>query len=934
MNIVRLFPVLFLWAIVFLTSVEVSCADEPLLEPDAIQSTEERSAVDEKGVNTFESSSTKLIDGKPVGIAVDFIEEISERTGIKFHFVMNSPSFSIDLKRLMEHTGPDMISTLMPTLEREKVILFTQPYINSPRFIFTRDDIPFVASIEKLFGEKVAVVKDYVTHKTLVEMFPALDLLVFNNNEAALRAVSSGEAIAFIGDLVSTPAMINEFGLKNLKVVSPSGLPDHPLAMGIRNDWPELQSILNKGLAAIPAAEKAAIINKWSSVKFDHGISPAFVWTWVLIIAIAVLGILLLFFLWTKSLKKQVQKRTFELYAANQSLKSEIVKRKHAGEALANSESKYRDLIDNSLLGVFDADLTGQFSFINDAFVQMYDFDSTEQMLAIRSPSLWANPEDREQLHALLKKHGKVNNYEAESITHAGRRVHALISARLYNGNITGMVMDITKRKQAEERLQKSESKYRTLLENLPQKIFLKDAHSAYISCNENYARDLGIMPEEIRGKTDYDFFPRELADQYSADDKRILESGQAERLEEQYVKDGKKTWVATTKTPVRDDSGAVTGLLGAFLDITDRKQTEDALLESEEKFRTLVTNTEEIVYMIAKDGTFLLSEGKGLSQLGVKSGEVVGKSVFELYKDHPDMLEEMRRALNGESVTSEVNVGGHYFRSWYTPHKNHAGEIIGLLGLSVNITEQKQAENKLQQYQQRLKSLAVQLTLAEEQERRRIAEDLHDHVGQSLALARMQLALARMQLAAASKGLPKSDERDALFDDVSQSLLKAIQDTRNLIFELSSPSLNELGLAAAISEWMDEYVVNKHGIEAELFDHAQELSLNVDLRAILFRNVRELLTNAIKHAQAKTISVWLESRAEGLEITVQDDGVGFDSGNYRQSVDECGGFGLFSVRERMSDLGGKLTIDSEPGAGCKVVLLLPLHKQTPETEA
>ena len=838
MNIVRLFPLLFLWAIVLLISVEVVCADEPVLEPAAIQSAEVSRAADEKGVNPSETSRTKLSltpeeqawlakdhtirvrywqhppyfylkDGVVVGISVDLLNAVSKNTGITFQFENRLDRFSDVLKGLIDHQDPDVVAAIMPTPEQEKVILFTQPYINSPRFIFTRDDTPFVASIEDLFGEKVAVVKDYVTHKTLVEMFPALDLLVFNNNEAALRAVSSGEAIAFIGDLVSTPAMINEFGLKNLKVVSPSGLPDHPLAMGIRNDWPELQSILNKGLAAIPAAEKAAIINKWSSVKFDHGISPAFVWTWVLIIAIAVSGILLLFFLWTKSLKKQVQHRTTELNAANQSLKSEIAKRKHAGEALANSESKYRDLIDNSLLGVFDADLTGQFSFINDAFVQMYDFDSTEQMLAIRSPSLWANPEDREQLHALLKKHGKVNNYEAESITHTGRRVHALISARLYDGNITGMVMDITKRKQAEERLQKSESKYRTLLENLPQKIFLKDTHFAYISCNENYARDLGIMPEEIRGKTDYDFFPRELADQYSADDKRILESGQAERLEEQYVKDGKKTWVATIKTPVRDDSGAVTGLLGAFLDITERRQ----------------------------------------------------------------------------------------------------------------------AENKLQQYQKRLKSLAVQLTLSEEQERRRIAEDLHDHIGQSLALARMQLAMAR-------KGVPQSDKRDAQFDNISQSLLKAIQDTRHLIFELSSPSLNELGLAAAISEWMDEYVVKKHGLEARFFDHTQEFLLNTDLRAILFRNVRELLTNALKHARAKTISVWLETTAEGLEITIQDDGVGFDPSICQRNGDDCGGFGLFSIQERMTDLGGKLMISSQPGAGCTVVLGFPLHKQSPETEA
>ena len=186
-----------------------------------------------------------------------------------------------------------------------------------------------------------------------------------------------------------------------------------------------------------------------------------------------------------------------------------------------------------------------------------------------------------------------------------------------------------------------------------------------------------------------------------------------------------------------------------------------------------------------------------------------------------------------------------------------------------------KQVQNRTAKLNATNKSLAFEITgykQAEEQERRRIAEDLHDHVGQSLALARMQLAAAR-------KGVAKSDKRDAQFDDISQSLLKAVQDTRHLIFELSSPSLNELGLPAAISEWMDENVVKQHGIEAELFDHAQELSLNVDLRAILFRNVRELLTNAIKHARAKTISVWLESRAEGLEITVQDDGVGFGVG-------------------------------------------------------
>lgn len=110
-----------------------------------------------------------------------------------------------------------------------------------------------------------------------------------SNNQSAgpeiipVRAVSMGKAFAFIGDLVATPAMINEFGLRNIKAACPSGLPDHPLAMGIRNDWTELRNIIDKALGSIPVAEKTAIINKWSSVTFDYGISPHDVKKWVLI---------------------------------------------------------------------------------------------------------------------------------------------------------------------------------------------------------------------------------------------------------------------------------------------------------------------------------------------------------------------------------------------------------------------------------------------------------------------------------------------------------------------------------------------------------------------------------------------------------------------------------------------------------------------------
>ena len=141
----------------------------------------------------------------------------------------------------------------------------------------------------------------------------------------------------------------------------------------------------------------------------------------------------------------------------------------------------------------------------------------------------------------------------------------------------------------AQDELLANESWYKTLLDALPQKIFFKDRNSVWITSNENMARDLGGTPADLAGKTDYDFWPRELADKYGADDRRLMESGKTEEIEEKYVQDGEEFWVNTVKTPVRDGQGEVTGILGIFWDITERKQAEEELQQHRDHLEEMV---------------------------------------------------------------------------------------------------------------------------------------------------------------------------------------------------------------------------------------------------------------------------------------------------------------------------------------------------------
>ncbi len=254
------------------------------------------------------------------------------------------------------------------------------------------------------------------------------------------------------------------------------------------------------------------------------------------------------------------------------------------------------------------------------------------------------------------------------------------------------------------EILQASENKYKKLLENLPQKIFHKDKNSVYVSCNNKYARDLKIQPDEIIGKTDYDFYTRELAEKYRADDKRIMDSGKTEYIEEKYIQNGHEVFVQTAKTPLKDEEGNTIGILGIFWDITERRQIEQALKESEEHYRTIIEYSNDMIWTLDTEGRFLFFNKRSEEITGFKLEDWRGKSFTPLIEKEelPKVIEVFHKTLNGKPQQYEVTVkkvdGSNLILLVNTAPIYSKEKIIGTVSCGRDITERKETEEQIKE--------------------------------------------------------------------------------------------------------------------------------------------------------------------------------------------------------------------------------------------
>ncbi len=278
-------------------------------------------------------------------------------------------------------------------------------------------------------------------------------------------------------------------------------------------------------------------------------------------------------------------------------------------------------------------------------------------------------------------------------------------------------VNDITERKKTEEQLHLSHSFQQAVLNNIPSGVFWKDRESKYLGANTFFRKLANCEPDEdLTGKTDFEFPWAEQAEQLRADDRYVIENNVSKLyfIEPLRNADGKIHYNEVSKVPLTNAVGEVVGVLGTFRDITEQIEFSLALKESEKLFKSVVQNASAIIYIIDNEGIFQLSEGLGLEVLGLRPGQVIGQSVFEMYRDVPEITKTIRRALKGEIISNEVSINGLTFANRYTPRQNEQGAITGILCVSFDITSRKKLEEELGKLNQELEQHVNELRESE----------------------------------------------------------------------------------------------------------------------------------------------------------------------------------------------------------------------------
>jgi PAS domain S-box-containing protein len=616
-------------------------------------------------------------------------------------------------------------------------------------------------------------------------------------------------------------------------------------------------------------------------------------------------------------------------------------------EELSESEEKYRGIFEQAVEGIFLTTLQGSIMSANPAMARIAGYHSSGELISCINDlwqQLYVNPEDRDSFVSAILDQGEILGQKVQFCRKDNQRIWVSISAHLVWNEagkphcIEGYLVDITEQRLTEEALQKSEALLAEAERVAGWGSWKWDIANDTIYVSDGLKRLSGLpldyppvplvnfindtvhpSDRETRRQNLHDVV-RGLVSLYDHEFRIIRQDTGQVRI-----------WHGVGEVQT-NASGKPVRIIGTDRDVTEQRLAEEALRESEARYRALVDNQVEAVCRWLPDTTLTYANEAYCQLLGKSREELLGKPFLsfistENIRDlirHVKSLISHPRLVYYEHEVFRGETGSVWIRWSDCPIFDVKGNLLEFQLVGMDITDRKVAELAMISQREQLRKLATELAMTEERERQNIATELHDSVGQQLAAAKMKLdSLAKY---------PDCSSKNGELKKAYDLILKAISCIRTLTFEISPPTLYMIGFDAAVQSLCEKFE-EETGIIVFFAEEGEAKFIGKNLRGTLYRMVRELLHNIAKHACAEHASVSLISDGNTIEICVGDTGAGFNAAEVLLQGNKNNCLGLFSIKQRIEYLGGSMTIDSQPGAGSRITLRVPLQSELPEIQ-
>jgi PAS domain S-box-containing protein len=486
---------------------------------------------------------------------------------------------------------------------------------------------------------------------------------------------------------------------------------------------------------------------------------------------------------------------------------------------------------------------------------------------------------------------------------------------------LVGVMLDVTERRAMEQKLRESERLKSLVLDATSEMFAYYDLEQRIIWANRASAVSLGLAPEELVGRHCYELWHERNAPCDGCPVLRAVVSGREEQLEIQ-VPDGR--WFFLRGYPVYDNGGAVVGSVEFTQDITERRRIEEALRSSEATLGSIFMTAPIGIAQTSVERVFTRVNKRLCDMLGYKPEELIGRGTRLVYPTEEDYRSAARERFPPGSSWGPDTVETRWRRkdgsiievllssALLLPGDPEAGMTVA----AVEITERKGMERELEASREKLRTLSAHLQEQQENERTALAQEIHDNLGQALTAVRFDVAFVKRRLG------PCADEAWQRIESLEGLLDRTIQEVKRIHAELRPSLLDDLGLEAAL-EWQAEEFERYSGIRTLLKLERAELSLEPKLAMVLFRVVREALTNVSRHSGATKVTVSLQVRERSLELRVADNGRGITEEEIRAPRS----FGILGMQERLAAWGGAMTLRGRAGKGTTLTAVVPLPR-------